>query len=261
MRQSHANFNNEIKHLAYSHVSVRFLSIVISVLFFFNQAHSQEQSSTDMSVWSDFKMHYVVNSKISYSGETGIRAIGIDNPTWRIYIKPSLDYQIKGNTRFVGGLVYFYNTDLESELRFFQGIKAVWPLEIRFPIAHYLRIEERTFSADDITNMEFRLRYKISTDIKFITTSIIKYYYIPLSAEIFIDLSKGRSNFNNQLRLTAGLGYVFNINWSAEANLLFEKSKISESDPYETNNIVLRIRIVKRINGEGKGLRELFKAK
>ncbi len=55
------------------------------------------------------------------------------------------------------------------------------------------------------------------------------------------------TQFNDLIRITAGLGYNFSINWKTEFSASYHRIRNTLNDVFETNDIVFRFRVFQNI--------------
>ncbi len=66
--------------------------------------------------------------------------------------------------------------------------------------------------------------------------------YLPVGAEFFWNL-KGTKQFNDNLRVTIGIGRKFSDAWKAAFNVGYNYTRSSIDEDFHTNNIIFRLRV------------------
>lgn len=181
-----------------------------------------------------------------------------ETPTFtRIYVRSQINRQLTGVVSLHGGLNFLYKfNELENnaiELRPWIGSKLRWPYFWRINFVHYLRFEQRFEHTMDVNNWEnnFRVRYKVSSNISFNNASIVdNTFYGVLAYEFF------SSSFGDDIRFTTasthrfdvGLGFKQNIKNSYEAALVFLNGLSADNRYYTLSSGVLFLKYKRYIN-------------
>ena len=138
------------------------------------------------------------------------------------------------------------NTSNRLEIRPFQGYRLAWPNRPRIRLQHYLRLEERfdTETGNWINTFGLRFRYQAELTLFFKKkkTESNKSWYFPVSIEFFADLI-GVNQFNDLVRVTPGLGFVFSIKWRAQFDMSYHYTRNTTEDDFATSDFVFRIRV------------------
>ena len=72
--------------------------------------------------------------------------------------------------------------------------------------------------------------------------SFTKGFYLPVSIRIFYNLIDTQQ-FNDQARITPGIGYIFNPKWKGEFLVGYNFSKSANNGVYQSDGLVFRIRV------------------
>ncbi len=220
------------------------------------QSVVEENESVNIQIWMDYNPDWTINNKTHIYGDVGARTI-FPNHWYRTVIRPSVQYDLlsfnKKTERYRtwqlhGGIVFFHTINLEAsnvlEIRPFQGLRVKIPNWNKFPLVHYIRIEERLELGlgNKVSEFNIRARYMIGNDFflpgKFLTQGI----YLPFYAEFFFNISRG-IQFNDVMRLTPGLGYRPNQNMRFQLDLSYHRRRPSSDEEFRTNDIVFRLRV------------------
>jgi hypothetical protein len=182
-----------------------------------------EQGTITNQFWTDLNLSYRLSERWDFYGDMSYRTL-VPREWNRYGIRPSVRFQapkrllkeLKYNEELHAGVAFFFTSNNgranRLEIRPFQGFRLDWPDRPRLRIRHYLRIEERfDMNTRNWKNtFGLRLRYLAEVTIK-LQGDWIKYnkgVYLPTSVELFWNLI-GARQFNDHLRLYAGLGYAF----------------------------------------------------
>ena len=203
-------------------------------------------------LWFDFHGHFYLKANWEYYGDTGYRT---DPWTWqKLYIRPSLRLYSRREAiegRGGIGLFYTYNdtTDNQLELRPWVGTFIKWPRLGPLTITNYLRLEARFVW--DTGNWELdeslRFRYKLGTKIPLKRGEKLRYFYVPISAEWFEDVTPPVTEvFAENWRFDVGLGHIFSKEIVGEFHFIVQRSRTTPHETFETDDFVFRF-IVKRL--------------
>ena len=205
-----------------------------------------------LQLWLAFQHHHKVGEKTRVSGKLGYKELMSPDQLFgewnKFYVNGDGSYDLGEQFRVDGGVGLYYTYQPEDddtfEFRLWQGATAFWP-DIpgsvrRLVFTHRLRLEER-FTNPDGWDFAMRLRYRLDTKIP-----INKYtvepgaFYVPLAAEFFADLTgEGTGLYGDQSRLSVGLGYVMNKNWTLDLRFLRQRSRsTSEEDFTRSGNVI-----------------------
>ncbi|OYT12051.1 MAG: hypothetical protein B6I18_02050 [Bacteroidetes bacterium 4572_112] len=231
---------------------------IFLVLFsYFNVSAQSENEEIDkvinQQIWLDFYSHYKINDKIEYYGDFGYRTI-ITKQSWnRIYIRPSIKYIISKSWELHTGIGLFYIFDKYDyntlEISPWQGVQFNWPIGKRISFKHLAKIEERfNYVTDDWTySLEFRFRYKLSTQIK-----LKGKLYIPAYLEYFLPmpLDKTKEIYQNKGRAGAGLGYSFLNDLKIAFLFNWQTSRSGANEDLNISDFAYQIKIIKVWNGK-----------
>ena len=163
---------------------------------------------------------------------------------------PSLRYLARGSADLRGGvgLIYTSQEDADNtfEIRPYQGTQLSWPRLKRFEFRHLIRLEERfVFQPGVDANAGLRLRYKLGTVIPIgaVIENISGYHRvaIPVSIEVFFGRDDVKEQFGSRLRISAGLAYIINPQWSADVNLIIQESRNTQTGTFTTNDIIFQV--------------------
>jgi hypothetical protein len=220
-------------------------------------------------LWLAFQHHHKVGEKIRASGKLGYKELMSPDQflgEWnKFYVNGDGSYDLGKHFRVDGGVGLYYTYQPEDddtfEFRLWQGGTAFWPdtsgLARRVVFTHRLRLEER-FTDSDGWEFALRLRYRLDTKIP-----INKYtvepgaFYLPLAAELFADLTGETTElFGDQSRLSVGLGYVMNKNWTLDLRFQRQRSRSTSQEDFTRSGNVIDFTVKSSF-----GIRDLVKGR
>jgi hypothetical protein len=127
----------------------------------------------------------------------------------------------------------------------------------RLVFTQRLRLEER-FTDSDGWDFAMRLRYRLDTKI-----AINKHtlepgaFYIPMELELFADLhGEPTELFGEQSRLSVGLGYVMNKNWTLDFRFQRQRSRSTSEEDFTRSGNVIDFKVKSSF-----GIRDLVKGR
>ncbi len=226
---------------------------------YLNAQSEQEDVSTNAQYWLDYNMKYSINEYKSVSGFVGVRSISphiytklVLVPTYNILHRKSLKFlNLKKpffhSFHFGGGLFYTNNVDEDDdfEFRLVQGFQVFTPKIKGIYLKNYVRLEERFQKTFDDSSWSFglRIRYKISTvfEWKKRGTTFDKGLYLPMNVEFFFNIENS-DRYNDQIRISPGIGYKFSNDWRCEISASYHNTKNTSEDDQTTNDLVFRLR-------------------
>lgn len=220
------------------------------ILFISSNSLAQSQINNQQ-FWLDFYPHYEINENLEYYGDAGIRTV-LNEFSWtRFYVRPSIRFHKSDLWQFHAGIGFFY-FDSESdydrfEFRPWQDVRLNWPKFGDLKIINRLRAEERfsyIIKNDWESSWEFRLRYKISTNWKFLKSD--KNWFIPIYVEAFFPvLDQVEEFFQNKMRAGTGIGYLQKGSWKYAILYNFQYSRLGPDETLELNESAFQIKIWK----------------
>jgi len=212
------------------------------------------QDETVFQLWPVFHQAWKPHGKWQPGGNTGLRFQADDLSAYsRIQVGGTVRYLFNRSIDARAGLRLFYTFQTginQFELRPYQGAQLIWPRFNKIDLRSLVRLEERfVFQTGSSPGVSLRLRYQLSTAIPIgnLLEHVTGYnrISIPLSAELFFsDPDDVQEQFGSTLRLTAGISYIVNDEWSGDASLMFESSRDTEAGgEFRTTTIMLRFDI------------------
>ena len=210
-----------------------------------------DSAETATQIWLDFNPIYPIDQQWTVYGDGGYRIILGNKSFHRLYIRSGGSYQLNEEFILHAGLGLFTTFDAEStlwEFRPFQGLEIRWPKIFNIPLFQYIRFEERFFNENSVSSFILRGRYQLSTNIRFNKNKIQKYFFVPLQLEWFVNLGNDINLHANEFRAIAGIGYVFDLIWRADFNIIYENLRTSADEKLALNDIILRLRVYKGFN-------------
>ena len=245
----------------------RFLFFIIFMFLLvtheiFGQIETEEPVTKQF--WIDFNPSYPISEKVELYGSIGVRTI--DPNVWnRFLVTPSVKYKrpklilkkLQYKEELHGGIGFFYTANRhladKLEIRPFQAYSLTWPNRDRIAIKHYLKLEERfeLNTSNWVNTFGLRLRYTASITLRF-QGDLWQYgkgFYIPVSVELFWNI-KETIQFNDVVRLTAGIGYEINPSWKTAFSVGYDYTRNTIGEGFHTNNILFRFRVYYKFKNE-----------
>ncbi len=209
------------------------------------------QDGVAFQLWPVFHQAWLPRGKWQPGGDAGLRFEADDMSAYtRIQLDGTVRYLFNQSIDARAGLRLFYTFQQgvnQFELRPYQGAQFIWPRWGKNELRHLFRLEERlVFQTGSSPGFSLRGRYQIATVIPIgrLLEQVTGYNRIsvPISAELFFsDTGDIQEQFGSTLRLTAGISYIVNDEWSGDASLIFEKSRDTEvNGDFRTTTIMLR---------------------
>jgi hypothetical protein len=209
------------------------------------------QDDVDEQVWLDYHEHFYFKPAWEFYGDGGFRTLMASSEWQKLYIRPSARFHSPKHP-FEGrggiGLFYTHNdtTSNQLELRPWLGVLIKWPRFKTITISNYVRLEGRFIwdTADWDLDETLRFRYQLGTRIPLKQNRIQKYYYVPLSVEMFANLGHDVADvYSSQMRINVGLGYIFNYIWVGEFHFTLEKSRSGQDLVFDTSDLIFRFQV------------------
>ena len=241
---------------------LRSLAIAIVALSTFvgtSELKAQDENNDPVSkqLWLDFNPSLKVTDRLTLYGAIGARTIF--PTTWSRYlITPSVKYNwprmilkdMKFKEELHGGIGFYYTENSGTvdrlEIRPFQAYSLTAPNRYRLQVKHLLKLEERfEMETDDwASTFGLRLRYSATVTFRFHGKVWAKGngFFIPATAEFFWNL-KGTKQFNDKIRLLAGIGRDITPDWKALFLFGYFYSKAAADDPFNSNEMLFRLRV------------------
>jgi hypothetical protein len=203
-------------------------------------------------LWLAAQHHHKVGEKTRVFGKVGYKELTSPDQffgEWNeFYVNGSGSYDLGEHFRVDGGVGLYYTYQPEDddtfEFRLWQEGTAFWPdspgLVRRLVFTHRLRFEER-FTDSEGWDFAMRLRYRLVTKIPINKHTLEPgAFYLPLAAEFFVDLTGEVTEFfGDKRRLSVGLGYVMNKNWTLDLRFQRQLSRsTSEEDFTRSGNVI-----------------------
>ena len=246
--------------MAYRNSRITFIIIfAISLIFSSLGVYAQEDSGVEKQLWAmaffNFRLddNWIYNQDVAYQHS-------YESPTFtRLFLRSQISRQLTGSVSLHGGLNFLYRFNQDDnnavELRPWLGTKLRWPYFWRIHFVQYLRFEQRFEHAMNVNDwdMNFRVRYKISSNVPLNNESIIdKTFYGMMAYEFF------SSSFADDIRFTTaathrfdvGIGYQQNIKNRYEAAIVALNALSDDHENYTLSSGVLFLRYKRYINWE-----------
>jgi hypothetical protein len=221
-------------------------------------------------LWLAFQHHHKVGEKARVAGKLGYKELLSPDQLFgesnKFYLNGDGSYDLGEKLRVDVGLGLYYTYQPEDddvfETRLWQGGTVFWPdspgLVRRLVFAQRVRLEER-FTDSGGWDFALRFRYRLDTKI-----AINKYtlepgaFYLPLAAEFFADLTgEATEFFAEQSRLSIGLGYVLNKNWTLDLRFLRQRSRSTSDEDFTISSNVIDVHGQELVRNPGSGQGEV----
>jgi hypothetical protein len=203
-------------------------------------------------LWLSFQHQHKVGEKTRVFSSLGYEELMSRESFWgewnRLYVNGGASYDLGERFRVAGGvgLYYTYQPEIADvfEFRLWQEGTAFWPdspgAVRRLVFTHRLRLEERITEAVG-WGFAMRLRYRLDTKIPLNKYTLEpKAFYLPLAVELFADLiDEAPELFGNRSRLSVGLGYVINQNWTIDLRFHRQRSRSTIEEDFKTSGNVI----------------------
>ncbi|WP_104734662.1 DUF2490 domain-containing protein [Hanstruepera ponticola] len=244
---------------------MKFLFYIVFIFFVSTRLHAQDSLvnqdiKVNSQIWLDYNFYNAVKTDLVLQTQVGYRKIFPDVFN-RFVVVSTLNIPHKKSLKFLNlekpiiqsfhlgaGLIYTQNYDFNDNLEFrlFQGFKFNIPTVKAITFGNYVRLEERfqnNFSNSGWTS-GFRLRYRLSTILNYKKhiTDFVDGFYIPLKAEVFLNLIKS-DRYNDLIRLEPGIGYKFKNDWKFELYFIFNETKNNTATNNTSSDFILRLRL------------------
>ena len=208
---------------------------------------SQSENNFSKQIWIDLNPSYYFNPGLQLFGDIGVRKEVENNGWMRFVIRPSLRTWLGSKFNFYTGVGSFYTFNKlitnRWEIRPFQGISTRWP-DWEIPIHHYFRIEER-FDFNTETwkaQSSIRVRYRLSASYKWDAVQYDRFWQATFSIEPFFTLVGNQGQFQEQVRVTAGLNRSFAYDSRIRFEITWQQEQLFFKPEDLVSNIYLRFR-------------------
>jgi hypothetical protein len=242
-------------------VGFQFVCILLLVAGIHKAVGQESTSAFTMQYWGDYNLEKNTSKRLDYKGTFGFRTISPHE--WNQYwFRPSVNYKVNKfifkkidrNDYFTGGINFYYtdnfNTSDVLEISPYQSYTITVPNRLRFTLEHRLELNERFEMQTDDWSGTFGLNLSYKGTLTFIFQGeVLKYtkgFYIPVSYELYYNI-KETIQFNDQIRVTPGLGYHFSKNWSSVFLVGYNLTKTNTSTAYSDSSVIFRMRVYHRI--------------
>jgi len=225
------------------------VAIAIALLTLVGPHPAAAQDEVSSQIWLDYNPRLIWPSAFEVYGDVGVRT-ELENNGWgRLVVRPAVRGPV-GMFRLSGGLGTFFTiNDVASnrlEFRPFQGINWTWPSG-RFPLDHYVRLEERLeFETNDWTlEASLRARYRLQTEYRLGALQEGASWRLIAHIEGFGIVAGNAGQFDEQFRIGFGIerGFVTGL----RTRLDFTWQKVGA--PFAgatTDDLYIRLRVFQR---------------
>jgi hypothetical protein len=206
------------------------------------------QDDVSPQIWLDYNPRVIWPSAFEVYGDVGVRT-ELENNGWgRLVVRPAVRGPV-GMFRLSGGLGTFFTiNDTTSnllEFRPFQGINWTWPSG-RFPLDHYVRLEERLeFETNDWSlDASLRARYRLRTEYRLAGLQNGASWRLIGHVEGFLTVAGNAGQFDEKLRIGLGVERGFVIGIRARLDVTWQK--VGALVGGATDDIYIRFRVFQR---------------
>ncbi len=198
-------------------------------------------------IWLDYNPVWALSSSLELYGDIGVRTELRERGWGRVVVRPSVRGPV-GSFRWSGGVGGFFTgnetTANRIEVRPFQGIAATWPRRRIFHLEHYARLEERFEWETDEWGLDasLRFRYRLQTRYSFSGPLENASWQVLFHAEGFLTVAGNAGQFDEKVRIGAGLERAFGSGWRGRLDLTWQKvGALFSGAP--TDDLYIRVRV------------------
>lgn len=237
--------------------------IFLIFLVFLDKVHAQNQTANQL--WGDYTLIRPI-SELNKLDVTLGYIVSSPSAWRRLYVEGVYNHKLRrklflkkrNHTNFIaGGLSLYHTNNLDTsnsiEIRPSQSFTMIWPDAKRLQINHQVKLEERfeidTEDWSDTFGLRLSYKFKMTFKLNGDLLSFTKGFYLPVSVRLFWNLI-GTQQFNDQARITPGIGYIFNPKWKGEFLVGYNFSKSANNGVYQADGVVFRIRLFHTQGGE-----------
>jgi hypothetical protein len=225
--------------------------LISCVVLMLSACGAAAQDDVSEQLWLDYHEHFYFKPNWEFYGDGGFRTILANSDWQRLYVRPSVRFHSpKHPWEGRGGVGLFYTKDAldvnQLELRPWLGLRIRWPRFEPLTFSNYFRLEGRLIWETEDWELDetLRFRYQLGTRIPLELNRVQKYFYLPVSAEWFTNLGRDvAESYSSELRLNAGLGYVFNYVWAGEFHFILQRSRSGKGLSFETTDLIFRFQV------------------
>lgn len=226
------------------------LLLLISVILTLTPRSNAEEELVKFEEWADLATIYKFSDSFRYDGDYGIRGV-LSSPSWQIYLRPSVRYQVRPILTLHGGVGWFHTffSDSENinELRPWLGLRAPLPVPKGFVLSNYLRMELRAFHLPDEQTWDigWRGRYQLHLRSPDFRISALEGLYALASVEFFTNLG---SAFVDRIRVNFGAGKRVTQALRMELSYLHHQTRAGDQYTFEIAEHMIRLRLFYNLN-------------
>ena len=206
-----------------------------------------EEGDVSEQIWLDYNPVWALSSSLELYGDIGVRTELRERGWGRVVVRPSIRGPV-GSFRWSGGIGGFFTGNETAadriEIRPFQGIAATWPRRRIFHLEHYVRVEERFEWETDGWSLDasLRFRYRVQTRYSFSGPLENASWQVLFHAEGFLTVAGNAGQFDEKVRIGAGLERAFGSGWRGRLDLTWQKvGALFSGAP--TDDLYIRVRV------------------
>ncbi len=206
-----------------------------------------EDGDVSEQIWLDYNPIWALPSSLELYGDLGVRTELGQRGWGRVVVRPGIRGPV-GAFRWSGGIGGFFtgNETVANriEVRPFQGIAATWPRRRIFHLEHYARLEERFEWETDEWGLDasLRFRYRLQTRYSFSGPLENASWQVLFHAEGFLTVAGNAGQFDEKVRIGAGLERAFGAGWRGRLDLTWQKVGALFSGA-STDDLYIRVRV------------------
>ena len=224
--------------------------VACAMLISFPQSVSGQGDDISKQLWLDYNPAWALSPSLELYGDVGVRTELGARGWGRAVIRPSVRGPA-GSFRWSGGIGgFFTGNEIAAnrlEIRPFQGIATTWPRRRFFRLEHYARLEERleweteTWSGEQSLRFRYRLQSRYSFRGPLDNTT----WQVLLHGEAFLTLAGNAGQFDEKVRIGAGLEVELADAWRVRLDLTWQKvgTVFSLFGDALTDDFYIRVRV------------------
>jgi len=211
---------------------------------------SAQDDDVSQQIWVDYNPVWALPDSLELYGDVGLRTQLRDRGWRKLVVRPSIRGPV-GQFRWSGGVGGFFtrNDSVANrfEIRPFQGIAAIWPQRRIFHLEHYVRLEERFEWETDTWSLDasLRFRYRFQSRYSFSGPLENAEWQVLFHAEVFATLAGNAGQFDENVRIGAGLERALSPAWRAGLDLTWQRRGKPFSGGH-TEGFYIRVRVFQR---------------
>ena len=236
-----------------------FIPLAIVILLFLGHSDISAQDTGDYQkqLWGMAFLNWKLNERWVYNQDIGLMHTFASPAFDRLFLRSQINRQLTGAFSLHGGIVTIYSRIEDANdallLQPWLGAKLRWPSFWRINFVHYARFEQQfrhTFN-EDHWDSDFRVRYKLSTNVPINHESLIdRTLYAILAYEFFSvsldeDVLLAAADIH---RVDFGLGFKHNLRNRYEAVVVAFHGRDDTTQEFGLSSLVFFLRYKRFMN-------------